>query len=376
MSIALNHSTATGTPATRTVGDWKQRYSPEQLQKWRHVCDPLADGAAQHLKRAKPSQMFDQVEQLAREGNADCARFLEVTAQPPAWVDWDLVEHGRKVCLAFSAVRSMGLLAALLEGYSLSRAAHVLVATGRLNQDVARRLQETGQMSHNMNAPRALLPGGIGHRHVLEVRLLHAMVRRYVRDRHWDVSVYDEPINQEDMAFTVIEFDHLAARGMERLGAKLSPADRHAVHHLWRYAAWLHGVDEELITHSPAEEEFQYHAILAHQQLLNDESKALADAVLTGLADQPPLNLSERAMRAISRVMLDENLAAAYGLEKDLIADTGVALLKQANRLLTAAHYRLPGAARAAEIIHFEMARRALSEHLGEEDKRAFKGMA
>lgn len=365
-------------PATRTDTrtDWSQRYSVDQLQQWRHVCDPLADAAAAPLQRARPSQMLEQVEQLARAGDCACADFLRVTAQPPVWVDWRLVEQGRRVCLAFSAVRSMGLLAALLEGYSLSRAAHVLVATGRLNQDVARRLQETGQMSHNMNAPDALRPGGIGHRHVLEVRLLHAMVRRYLRARHWDVALYDEPINQEDMAFTVIEFDYLAARGMARLGAQLSATDRDAVHHLWRYAAWLHGVDEALITRTPAEMEYQYRAILAHQQQLNDESADLANAVLTGLADQPPLNLSERALRALARVMLDDKLKTAYGLQPDRLADAGTALLKQWNRALTLAHYRLPGAARVAEKIHFELARRALGEQLGDADKRAFRGMA
>lgn len=361
---------------TRNRSDWQQRYSPAQLQQWRQVCDPLADGAAAPLQRARPSAMLEQVEQLARDGNGACARFLQTTARPPAWVDWHLVEQGRRVCLAFSAVRSIGLLAALLEGYSLSRAAHVLVATGRLNQDVARRLQETGQMSHNMNAPDALRPGGIGHRHVLEVRLLHAMVRRYLRARHWDVARYDEPINQEDMAFTVIEFDYLAARGMARLGAKLSADDRNAVHHLWRYAAWLHGVDEALITHSPAEMEYQYQAILAHQQQLNDESAALANAVLTGLANQPPLNLSERALRALSRAMLDQRLGKAYGLRPDRLADAGIAALRQLNRALTFAHYHLPGAARATEKMHFELARRALSEQLGAEGQRAFRGMA
>lgn len=355
---------------------WMQRYNPERLSAWRQVCDPLADAAAAHLRRGKPSLMLEQLEDLALRGNADCRRFLALTSQPPVWVDWQQVEHGRRVCLAFSAVRSMGLLAALIEGYSLSRAAHVLVATGRLNQDVARRLQETGQMNHNMNAPDGLRPGAIGHRHILEVRLLHAMVRRYLRDRHWDVSRYQEPINQEDMAFTVIEFDHLAARGMARLGATLSREDRQAVHHLWRYAAWLHGVDEALITQTPSEEEFLYEAIRAHQQQVNEDSRALTDAVLAGLAGQPPLYLGERALRALARAMLDAPLTQSLAMEKDPFADAAVALLKQANRLLTAAHYRLPGAARAAEVIHFELARRALGERLGESGQRAFRGLA
>lgn len=360
----------------RTPADWRERYSHENLQKWRHVCDPLADNAAAQLKRAKPSAMLAQLEELARAGNADCRRYLDVTAQVPAWVDWQQVEHGRRVCLAFSAARSTGLLASLMEGYSLSRAAHVLVATGRLNQDVARRLQETGQMSHNMNAPDGMRPGGVAHRHILEVRLLHAMVRRYVRDRHWDVALYDEPVNQEDMAFTVIEFDFLAARGMDRLGAKLSAEDRRAVHHLWRYAAWLHGVHEDLITHTPEEEEFQYEAIRAHQRHPNGESRALAEAVLTGIAGQPPLYLNERALRALARAMLDDGLNDFYGLMPDRLADAGVALLKQLNRTLTFAHYRVPGAARLSEAMHFGMARRALNANLGSEEQRAFRGMA
>lgn len=163
---------------------------------------------------------------------------------------------------------------------------------------------------------------------------------------------------------------------MERLGAKLSADDRNAVHHLWRYAAWLHGVDEALITQSPAEQEFLYNAILAHQQVLNEDSHALAAAVLHGLAGLPPLYLSERALRAFTRAMLEPGLAAAYGLQKDPLMDAGVALLKQANRALTAAHYRLPGAARSAERIHFELARRTLNDKLGSDKERAFSGMA
>lgn len=356
--------------------DWTHRYSPARLQRWREVCDPLADEAAVHLKRARPSRMLDQLEALAGAGNADCARFLAITSQVPPWVEWALVERGRRACLAFSAVRGLGLLAALMEGYALSRAARVLVATGRLNQDVTRRLHETGQMNHNMSARDGLRPGHVGHRHILEVRLLHAMVRRYVRERGWDVARFDEPINQEDMAFTVIEFDHLAVRGMARLGACVSTEDRHAMHHLWRYAAWLHGVDDELITRSPEEQTFQYEAIRAHQLAPNEDSRALAAAVLAGIAGQPPFNLSERALRALTRAMLDDDLRLAYGLRPDRVADAAVMALRQWNRAATFAHYRVPGAARIAERFHFTLGRRALEQELGDASKRAFRGVA
>lgn len=83
----------------------------------------------------------------------------------------------------------------------LADAAHVLIATGRLHQDVTRRIYETAQMSHNMSVKNGMRPGGSGHRIILEVRLLHAMVRKYLRHHGWDTAKYDEPVNQEDMAF-------------------------------------------------------------------------------------------------------------------------------------------------------------------------------
>ncbi|MDX2086517.1 MAG: oxygenase MpaB family protein [Kofleriaceae bacterium] len=361
---------------SRSPDDWKQRYAPAQLQRWRSVCDPLADDAAVYVKRARPSRMLDELETLARGGNDACARFVARTAQVPTWVEWPLVERGRRVALAFSAVRGLGLLAALMEGYALSKAARVLVATGRLNQDVSRRLHETGQMNHNMNVRDGLRPGGVGHRHILEVRLLHAMVRRHVRERGWDAVHFDEPINQEDMAFTVIEFDHLAVRGMARLGARVSVEDRRAMHHLWRYAAWLHGVDDELITQSPEEQTFQYEAIRKHQLVPNEDSRSLAAAVLTGIAGQPPFRLSERALRGLTRAMLDEDLRVAYGLHADPVADAAVVALRRWNRAATFAHYHMPGAARLAEQFHYALGRRALERQLGEATKRAFRNIA
>ncbi|MCH8541946.1 MAG: DUF2236 domain-containing protein [Alcanivorax sp.] len=357
-------------------------YPEELLARMRHTCDPLADAVAARIERQRPSQMLDEVYARAasddRSDNAPFAAFVAQAHSVPEWVDWAQIEQARKVSLAFANVRGIALLvSSLVEGYSLSKAAHVLIATGRLHQDVLRRVYETSQMSHNMNVPGNLRPGEPGHRTIMEVRLLHAMVRKYLRERGWDVAQYDEPINQEDMAFTIIEFNYLSIRGMARMGAVLSEADQQALHHLWRYVAYLNGVDEALLTPSLADEIHLYQRIRQRQYSPNEESRQLTDAVLTALAGQPPFNLPKAFLCELSRQCLGDELADAYALPRHRGWRQAMRLYQAGNRVATLAHYRLPGFAGLTERMNFRFLSKALQDNLpSDPEKRAFRHIA
>lgn len=354
------------------------RFTPEALQRMRHVCDPLADAVAARIDRQRPTAMLEEVERRAREEGGPFRAFLDTVNTVPDWVDWNRIEQARRVSLAFTNVRSLALLTgSLVEGYMGGKAVHVLVATGRLQQDVLRRLNETAQMSHNMHQPDGMRPGGAGHRITLEVRLLHAMVRKYLKARGWDTALYDEPINQEDMAFTVIEFNTLSVRGMERLGASLSRNDREALHHFWRYAGWLHGVDEFLLTDSVEEEIDLYERVCAHQYHPTEESRMMARAVLSAVANQPPFFLPEGFLHALARICLGQGAADFYGLAEDRRWQPAIRALQAANRAATLAHYRLPGYAAASRSVNFRWIRRLLQNGLeAEPRKRAFQEIA
>ncbi|HET8704769.1 MAG TPA: oxygenase MpaB family protein [Pseudomonadales bacterium] len=357
---------------------WQRKYSNEFLDSMRHLCDPLADAVTAQMNRQRPSAMLDEVERRAKTEGGAFQAFLDQVNTVPAWVDWRLIEQARKVSLAFANVRGMALLvSSLVEGYALSKATHVLIATGRLHQDVTRRIFETAQMSHNMHVKDGLRPGGMGHRIILEVRLLHSMVRKYLKQRDWDVAKYDEPVNQEDMAFTIIEFDYLAVRGMERMGASLSKSDRRALHHFWRYAAYLHGVDERLLTDSPEEEIYQYQRIRERQYNPNEESRLLAQTVLESLAGKPPFNLKVELLNELSRLCLGDALADAYQLPKHLAWRQAVKAYIGLNKALTFAHYKIPGMGLLSERLNFQAMQKALHENLEpEENKRAFRHIA
>lgn len=357
---------------------WQTRYCDAVLDQMRHTCDPLADAVAARLERRRPSQMIDEVFARASSEGGAFRDYLDHAYTIPDWVNWDAIEHARRVNLAFANVRAIALLvSSLVEGYSLSKAAHVLISTGRLHQDVLTRVYETSQMTHNISVPDGIRPGHPGHRTMMEVRLLHAMVRKYLRGRGWDTARYDEPINQEDMAFTIIEFDYLAIRGMERMGAKLSDDDKYAMHQLWRYAAYLNGVDEGLITGSLQEEIYLYDRIRTRQYDPNEESRALALAVITALAGQPPFNLPVELLFELARLCLGNELADAYQLPRHAGWRQAVRLYRLGNRVGTAAHYHLPGVDRLSETLNFRLIRKALVDNLdANPEKRAFRHIA
>lgn len=93
----------------------------------------------------------------------------------------------------------------------------------------------------------------------LQVRLLHAKVRRSIlkqgrnrqqqkRQSHrpleqWDVKEYGVPINQEDMAATLLAFSINVIMGIEFVaGRPLSRENERDYLALWRYIGWLLGI--------------------------------------------------------------------------------------------------------------------------------------
>lgn len=366
-------------PTANIPSHWVEKYSDEKLDKMRLVGDPLADAVAAKIERKRPSQMMDEVFARAKSEGGPFQAYLDHVYSVPTWVDWDKVEHASRVNLAFANVRAIALLvSSLVEGYALSKAAHVLVSTGRLHQDVVRRVYETSQMTHNISAPGGLRPGAKGHRTVMEVRLLHAMVRKYLKEqRGWDVATWDEPVCQEDMAFTVIEFDYLAIRGMERMGVTLKDDDLEALHHLWRYGSYLIGVDDSLVTESLDEEIYQYERIRERQYNPSNDSHLLANAVITALAGQPPFNLPEALLYELSRLCLGDELADVYELPRNKMWHRAVLAYKAANKVSQFAHYNVPGVDLISEKLNFRMLQKSLYDNLDSNpDKRAFRHIA
>ncbi len=294
--------------------------TPEQLTSFRSLGDPLADAAVAALTR-KPGPnetVLDLVRAGAREGNRALAAFVDATHTRPAWADYDAMELGRRAAVRHAPLTFLVLLTdGLIESFAIPHEAQVLVRTGRLNRDAVSRLYETAAMVRDLLLERGPRIGEEGHAALLKVRLLHAYVRRYtVKTPGWDSTIHGVPVNQTDMLATLMMFSLVLARGIERLGGTLSDAEKDSWCHLWRYAGFMLGVDEDKLFTDRHDEAATYAVMRAHQYDPDDNSRSLSSSVLEALSGQPPFYLPQSVLSAMTRFLLGDPLADRFALPR------------------------------------------------------------
>eukprot|EP00035_Acanthoeca_spectabilis_P037157 m.43789 g.43789 ORF g.43789 m.43789 type:complete len:380 (+) comp8469_c0_seq1:310-1449(+) len=188
--------------------------------------------------------------------HAELCRKLET---PPSWeIDWAAVERGQAVFVAYWPAASLTLwFTSLVGGFSAPLITEVIRCTGYLTGNRAgRRLIETFQMvlSCSLCGSDGLRPEGDGWETILRVRFLHASVRRRLAnvadgtkcEHPWDRGVYGVPINQEDLAVTLLAFSLNVIDGIELLrGWPLSTTEQEDFLHLWAVIGWAIGVEDE-----------------------------------------------------------------------------------------------------------------------------------
>jgi hypothetical protein len=351
----------------------------EALTPWIHVADPLADDAVAPLKRFRPNRLLAEVEENAGAGDVAARRFLDAAWHVPRWVDLDALERGAAVSRAFGLQHFMALMVGtLVEGYAAPSLAAPLVATGRLKQDARRRALETGHVVHNTRQPRGLLPGGVGHRSILSVRLLHAMVRRHLHKVGFVQADGGAMVHHLDMAHTASGVSFFGLDALRVLGVDLHGDDVEAVHQMWRLAHTYHGVDEALLPATFAEAG-AWHAFLAawRHDRANPYAEPLANALIDGSAMQPPFYLPRPALVALTREICGHEWCDRIGLRATFGWSALVEAVRTANRAATGLFYAgqpvvspLVGLASETVLIH------TLRDGLGDREKRAFGGVA
>ena len=247
-------------------------WSDEQLDALRRVGDPLADDAITAIFAAHD---VDAVRRLLRH-LVDNDHPLVVppdTSLPPgvlahvetyfARSDAALPELDAARILAGEHVfelRGPEILMTLCcyslpASYTAKKGVQVLAQTGRLESNPKRRLFETTQMVVDVMQPGGLRRGasplehGKGIRSAQKVRLMHAAIRHLILAREGEAWLerYDVPINQEDLAGTLMTFSWIVLEGLERLGGVVSKEDAESYLYVWTAIGRIMGIREELI---------------------------------------------------------------------------------------------------------------------------------
>ncbi len=270
---AMTDTSRSGTAPTGSstsftaVGDPRWR-DAAWLSTWRQHGDPVGDACARTLKaqgvpsvmthrviatmKANDRRVPDSAPAALREFFAETYRFCDRCGTPelPAWVDRDRIIRGQQTFMERSLPAVLVMLCkSLPEGYAAPSMAKILNMSGDLKARPFHRLMGTLQLLLDVTAPYSFERMGMGAIAGQEMRLLHAGVRTNVAPEILGadgyaafVAQHGVPINQEDMAGTIIGFSLLVVEGLATLGLPLEAEAAEDYYYVWRVFAHIMGV--------------------------------------------------------------------------------------------------------------------------------------
>ena len=236
------------------------KWTSQLLDPMREIADPLADEVVAAVVNSGGLEAFNaMIKQVInnRDKVPDTLPkivndFFEKTMALPQWADKEKIVRGEKVFDLYGPeMITMLFFVALPYAYATKKGSHVLAITAELTKHVHRRIFQTAQFIMDVMQRGGLGPNGKGIRSAQKVRLLHASIRYYIAHKsnwksEWDPT-WGHPINQEDMAGTLMDFSAGVMRGLKRAKIKLSPEDAEAYLHCWKVVGHIIGVRPELL---------------------------------------------------------------------------------------------------------------------------------
>jgi ER-bound oxygenase mpaB/B'/Rubber oxygenase, catalytic domain len=280
-----------------------------ELDHWRTVSDEPADQAVAayfaEVDEAEPVQLLSALVRHIRLPPEDqvpaIAAFLVDAARLPDWAEEPRIRRGQAFFGEWALHQFTALyLASLPSAYAAAKGVHVLWLTAPLQDDAERRLNERAQFLMDVTTPDGFRPGGQASGRVLHVRLMHAAVRwlidhdpRVMRVADADpgplppgpmwADSWGRPLNQEDLAGTLLTFTTVVFDAFRRSGVETSAESREDYFYLWRVIGSLLGIHEELIPADVSEAEALQTVIFRRQHAPSAVGADLT-ATLLGLA--------------------------------------------------------------------------------------------
>jgi hypothetical protein len=290
--------------------------------------DPLGDEVVAAIERTPGGwRLF---EEAARRGvdrvpNAPAAfrALFDQACRVPMWVNWESIDRGGTALLRAGPLGGMVLgLKSLVLAYASPGGNKPLVFSGRLEEQAARRLNETARFVQATITPRAMRPHGEGWQITLKVRLIHSHVRRMIlKSGRWNAEAWGAPVNQHDQVGTTLLFSTVLLHGLRELGMRIPAAEAQSYTDLWRWSGWLMGIDPELLPATEAEALRIGEVLLATQGEPDDDSRRLTRALLDYPLDmaKTPRELSNarrlvRFTTAMCRFLVGDDVADTLGV--------------------------------------------------------------
>lgn len=269
-------------------------YKVNLLVELTHTGDPLADSLINEIETigSYAQQCFSlwlDNGSLPPFDLPQLISFSSIFNYPPQWLDMVRIDRGSSAYRAQGVFWTMLALGpgSLVHTYQHPASARVLASTGNLTKMAQQRVTETGMWLINTLLPGGLQKQGLGLRHTVEVRLLHARIRSILLRRGWDNTVSGLPINQLEMTRTWLDFATVPLIALDRLGISFKKSEIDDIYHFWQYVGLLLGVDSRLLAlakdHTSAQQLLSL--IDSTMPLPSADSRQLTNAMLKAVSD-------------------------------------------------------------------------------------------
>ncbi len=331
-ALKLRAEAAAQIEAQKNTKDWKA----DALQAKRLQSDELADKTVEHfMTTPNGKELMNHLFVTLKRNNQplpddideDIKAYFETSSKLPDWANQDLIAFGEDFYLQNGVLICMLLFyKSLPQCYTGANGALVLLQTAQLNDKshkldkLSERLAFTGTFIYRAVMPGSLLPDNQGIVATQKIRLIHAMARYYILHRQrvsWDSDTLGIPVNQEDMAGTLMAFSALVLEGLEMLGVTMTVAERESYIHCWRVIGHILGVKEDMIPANSADALALGHAIINHQMGASDAGTILTDALLNFCNKKSPFFISSAFHRSMMRFLMGDKLADLLGIQNE-----------------------------------------------------------
>lgn len=401
---SVDHLHKDGTIADSLPRRWRDPFNPEpwakrlkqfslivkkderQLQEIRLAHfegDPLADDLIVWMHQEGMRKTWPLFEAALNQGlssipsaPAPLAAFFSEIETMPEWLDRVALERACDFGQRTAWIARLISFSGLLSGYAVAGMTKPLVATRGLDELAEKRIAETTKFVVDVFFSRGMTRFSEGFKTTIRVRLMHAMVRHNLTAKDWDAESWGIPINQVDMAATLLGFSVTLLGGLRGFGFIVSPQQSRDFMLLWRYVGHLMGVDPRFNPKSELAGFKLLPLLVGSQQGPDQDSRALAHALLNILYSRWPQTgfgrfMARREMEfrsSIARVMAGNRLADELQLPKSYIGIAAVFSLIPGVFTIDLLQWLIPGGRALATKLGHRFLERHIAEILGDHD--------
>ncbi len=323
--------------------------SQDFLNSMRQKADPMADQTIQKYFTSQPNAMkINQIFAIFQNNHIKTPddlplvlqQYFNQTAKLPDNTDLKRIANGQDLFQRYGPQIVWILFCKSLPlAYACGHGAEVLYRTGRMLEQandnlktLNYRIMETAQFLLNVMAPNGFEAEGSAIRTIQKVRLIHASIRYYLQKNHtWNAEQFGLPINQEDMAGTLMSFSYSIIEGLEQLNIDLSQEEKEDYLYTWLMIGQILGVESKLLPKNVAQAKMLTQAILKDQVQASEAGIALTASLVDYLEHILPGNLFDTMPSIMIRYFVGHDVADLLQVKKEsgLLAEYGMAWMRR-----------------------------------------------